>query len=182
MFKKCLFFVRLFNLSFILTPDRQQSKTLLTIYKCGSKIARNSVFDCHLSPVGRQMAIKISVSNYFWSTFVDSINVFWLPLIRCDLVMCKFCFLMEDLREMGQNKTHYNILRWLWFNLIMGDNFLINIRIISSCTIIVTIYSKTYNLLISILTAINNCFLNKLVETVAKSMVSTGLDKHSVWV
>ena len=31
------------------------SKTLLTIDKRGSKIARNSVFDCHLSPVGRKI-------------------------------------------------------------------------------------------------------------------------------
>ena len=41
----------------------------------GLKIARNSVFDCHLSPFRWQMAIKNSVSNDFWSTFVDSINV-----------------------------------------------------------------------------------------------------------
>ena len=33
---------------FILTRDRQQSKMLITIDECGSKIARNSVFDCHL--------------------------------------------------------------------------------------------------------------------------------------
>ena len=43
----------------------RQSKMLLTIEECGSKMARNSVFDCHLSPVWRQMAIKNSVSNYF---------------------------------------------------------------------------------------------------------------------
>ena len=56
----------------VVTPDRWQSKTLSTIYeqgskiaRNGSKIARNSVFECQLSPVGRQMAIKISVSNYF---------------------------------------------------------------------------------------------------------------------
>ena len=48
---------------------------LLTIDERGSKIARNSVFDCHLSPVRRQMAIKNSVSNDLLSTFVDSINV-----------------------------------------------------------------------------------------------------------
>ena len=46
------------------TPDRWQSKTLLTI-KLRSKIARNSVFDCHLLPAGQQMAIKNSISNYF---------------------------------------------------------------------------------------------------------------------
>ena len=47
------------------TLDRRQSKMLSTIDKCGSKIARNSVFDFHLSPVGRQMAIKNSVSTNF---------------------------------------------------------------------------------------------------------------------
>ena len=35
-------------------PDRRQSRTLLTIGKRGSKIARNSVFDCHLSPIGHK--------------------------------------------------------------------------------------------------------------------------------
>ena len=54
----------------ILTPDRWQSKTLLTIDERGSKAARNSAFDCHLSPVVN------SVSNDILSMFVDSINVF----------------------------------------------------------------------------------------------------------
>ena len=45
--------------------DRRQSKKLLTMDKSGSKNARNSVFDCHLLPVGQQMAIKNSVSNGF---------------------------------------------------------------------------------------------------------------------
>ena len=48
---------------------------LLTIGKRGSKFVKNSVFDCHLSPVGRQMAIENSVSNNFLSTFVDCIDV-----------------------------------------------------------------------------------------------------------
>ena len=60
----------------ILTIDRGQSKMLLTIDKCGSKFARNSVFDCHLSQVGRQMANKNPVSNNFLSTFADTINIF----------------------------------------------------------------------------------------------------------
>ena len=46
-------------------PDRRQSKTLDIIDERGSKIDRNSVFDCHLSPVGRQMAIETPVSYYF---------------------------------------------------------------------------------------------------------------------
>ena len=39
------------------------------------KIAKNSVFDCYLSPV-RHMAIESSVSNDFLSMFVHSINIF----------------------------------------------------------------------------------------------------------
>ena len=49
---------------------------LLTIDKRGSKMNRNSVFDCHLSPFGRQMAIKNSVSSNFSSTSFHSIKVF----------------------------------------------------------------------------------------------------------
>ena len=41
---------------------RRQSITRLTIDERGSKRARNSVFDFHLSPVGRQMAIGNLVS------------------------------------------------------------------------------------------------------------------------
>ena len=40
-------------------------ETLLTIDESGPKIAKNSVFDCLLSPLGRQMAIKNSVFNDF---------------------------------------------------------------------------------------------------------------------
>ena len=58
------------------TPDRRQSKTLSTIDEWGSKIDRNSVFHCHLSPVGCQIAIKNTVSIDFWSTFFDSIGIF----------------------------------------------------------------------------------------------------------
>ena len=58
------------------TPGWRQSKTLFTIDKRGSKIDRNRAFDCHLSPVGRQMTSENSVSNDFRSTFVDSIDVF----------------------------------------------------------------------------------------------------------
>ena len=47
------------------------------------KIARNSVFDCHLSPVRQQMTIKNIVSNNFLSMFVDSINVVDCPPTGC---------------------------------------------------------------------------------------------------
>ena len=49
----------------VVTPGRRQLKKLLTINEGGSKIARNSVFDCHLLPVWQQMAIENSVSNNF---------------------------------------------------------------------------------------------------------------------
>ena len=39
---------------------------MLIIDKCRSKIVRNRVFDCHLSPFGRQMAIKNTVSSDFF--------------------------------------------------------------------------------------------------------------------
>ena len=54
----------------------RQSNALLTIDERGSKVARNSVLDCHSSPVGRQMTIENSVYNDFRSMFVDGINVF----------------------------------------------------------------------------------------------------------
>ena len=50
------------------------------------EITRNSVFDCHLSPVGRQIAIKNSVSNDFLSTFFDSIDIFDCCLPRVILI------------------------------------------------------------------------------------------------
>ena len=40
-------------------------KLLSTIDERGSELARNSVFDCHLPPVGRQMAIENYISNFF---------------------------------------------------------------------------------------------------------------------
>ena len=50
-----------------------------TIDKHGSKIARNSVFDCHLSPVGRQMSI-VKIFDLHSSTIL----MFSMPPIRSD--------------------------------------------------------------------------------------------------
>ena len=41
-----------------IAPGRRQSKTLSTIGEHGSKIDRNSVFDCHLSPVSDKWQSK----------------------------------------------------------------------------------------------------------------------------
>ena len=60
----------------MITPSRRQSKMLLTINEYGTKMARNSVFDCYLSSVSQQMAIENSLSIDFLSTFVDNIDIF----------------------------------------------------------------------------------------------------------
>ena len=49
----------------VTTPCRRQLETLSTIDERGSKIDIHSVFDCHLSPMWRQMTIENSVSNDF---------------------------------------------------------------------------------------------------------------------
>ena len=48
-----------------IAPDRRQSKILIVTTNVDQKWLEKSVFDCHLSPVGRQIAIENSVFNYF---------------------------------------------------------------------------------------------------------------------
>ena len=71
----------------ISTPDNWQLKLLLTIDERGSKIARNRVFDCHLS----QIAIcrltvtngnQNNVSNYFYlhSSIVLTFSIVAYPV------------------------------------------------------------------------------------------------------
>ena len=92
---------------------------LLTIDDLGSKFARNSVFDCHLSPIWQQMAIKNSVSNNFLSTFVDSIKLniliaaypvcLWISDFQLNQLCCKdaaFTAFCEHLHKVhSENKT-----------------------------------------------------------------------------
>ena len=73
-----------------ITPGRQQSKKLLTIDKPESKIVSNSVFDCHLSPVRPQMAIKNSVSNDFYLRLLIVFQCFGLPPTWCGNGVCKY--------------------------------------------------------------------------------------------
>ena len=56
---------------------RRQWKTLSTIDERGSKIDRNSVFDCHLSPVWRQMAIENAVLKAIETVFSIAIWSVW---------------------------------------------------------------------------------------------------------
>ena len=53
-------------LSLHIHTEWQQSKIFLTIDERGLRISRNSVFNYHLLPIGRQMAIKNSVSMIFF--------------------------------------------------------------------------------------------------------------------
>ena len=100
----CFTFI-VFLLCSCYTPDRRQSKTLLTIDERRSKITSNSVFDAEKW----EMAIKKSVYKKFWSLFVESIYVLRLPPIMCALVFC-----VSSSRCLG---LIYGL--WLW-------NFLVN--------------------------------------------------------
>ena len=76
--------------NFVSTPDRRQSKTLFTMDERRSEIATTtcSVFDRHLSPVGRLMAIVNYVSNYFGlrSSMVLTFSIAAYPVwFRCML-------------------------------------------------------------------------------------------------
>ena len=79
-------------------------------------MARSCVFDCHLSPVGRQMAIENSVSNDCWSTFVDSIKLNSTIVIDCCLSgMIPFRYVISDrsvsLRSLSTDFLEYWRLR-----------------------------------------------------------------------
>ena len=69
------------------TPGRQQTKTLSTIDERGSKIDRNSVFDCHLSPVWRQVAIKNSVAIFYLRSLIV------LVLLIAAYPVCSHCLI-----------------------------------------------------------------------------------------
>ena len=74
--------------NFVFTPRRRQSKTLLPMDERGSEIATTSVFECHLSPVGRLMDIENFVSNLFYlrSSIVLTFSIAAYPAwFRCTL-------------------------------------------------------------------------------------------------
>ena len=58
------------------TLDKQQSKRLLTINERRSKMARNSVFDCHLLPLGNRWQSKTLFLMILFSKFLESIHFF----------------------------------------------------------------------------------------------------------
>ena len=59
----------------------------------GTEIATNSVFDCHLSPVGRLMAIENTASNHFGLrssivlTFLIAAYPVWFPCTFHDVTV-----------------------------------------------------------------------------------------------
>ena len=96
------------------TPGRRQSKTLSTIDERGSKIEWNSVFDSHLSPMWRQMAIENTVSFDFWSTFLDSIGVFDCRLPGVKLWVATFQFHFSDWALMIMKWKFAQICAFQW--------------------------------------------------------------------
>ena len=107
-----------------ITPDRLQSKKLSTIDKRRSKINRNSVLDCHLSPVGRQMTIENTVSIDLWSMFLDSIDVLIAAYPVCvwekDLALAR---LLVEAFTWSLCNTHINLMIWLMLAFCMLGNF-----------------------------------------------------------
>ena len=105
------------------TPGRLQSKMLLTIDERWPKFTRNSVFEW------RQMAIKNSVTNDFWSTFVDSIKVFdcslpgvftiYLPDALIGIILLQIKSMREDEGSIVLNIQLFNSACWVIFPLFV---------------------------------------------------------------
>ena len=94
--------------NFVFTPHRRQSKTLLPMDERGSEIATTSVFECHLSPVGRLMDIENFVSNFFYlrSSIVLTFSIAAYPAwFRCTLHD-----VTVDISAHNWIKRQYNIL------------------------------------------------------------------------
>ena len=90
----------------------RQSKTLFTIDECGLKIARNSVFDCHLLPVWRQMAIKNYVSNFFYlrSSKILAFSVASYPMwVMTRKITWHFCKNGSEELSINSNKQNYRV-------------------------------------------------------------------------
>ena len=84
---------------------------VLKIDERGSKIARNSVFDCHLSPVGRQMAFENFVSNDLYMNIYLNAKVSQL-LLKCNFLLFEPNLLLHDIMINKSNdlpsKQHEN--------------------------------------------------------------------------
>ena len=92
----------------------QQPKTLSTIDEHRSKIDRNSVFDCHLSPVGNKWQLKTLFLTIFdlFSSIVLVFSIATYPVcVRPELfiylVLLRF---LTDLRVERGNKNENNSL------------------------------------------------------------------------
>ena len=72
-------------LSLHIQTEWQQSKMFFTFDERGLKIVRNSVFDYHLSPVGRQMAIENSVSMIFFQS-LSIVLMFSIATYLCGVI------------------------------------------------------------------------------------------------
>ena len=102
----------------IIALDMRQIENAFNKRRTLTKIARNSVFDCHFSPVGRQIAIENSVSNYFdLRSSIVLTFFFWLPPIRCDYV--------AHFVHMRSGLVHYMIVVFFNISGTLSENLLV---------------------------------------------------------
>ena len=68
-------------MSYISTPDRRQSKTLLILDECGgSNTAINSVFNCYLPPFGQNFPREHSAKQLTFIKLLFVIKIFPSPI------------------------------------------------------------------------------------------------------
>ena len=82
-------------------------ETRLSIDERGSRIARNSVFDCH---AGDKRQSKTPFLTMFLSTFVDSINVLDCRLSGVRFGYCNFTYLKKTEKVKQQLTLSYIVL------------------------------------------------------------------------
>ena len=79
-------------------------------------------FDCHLSRVGRQLTIENFISKDFWSTFVESINVFdcRLPGVLKEFkTISAVCIIKSMPHYVGKTSLHGMVLQNIYSSSII---------------------------------------------------------------
>ena len=94
-------------------PWHAAIETLSTIDECGSK-SLETVLDCHLSPVLRQMAIENSVSNDFSSAFLETIGIFVCRLTGVSTCVSFSYWLVHEVISIFHKATAFNPIHAEW--------------------------------------------------------------------
>ena len=106
--------------------------------ECRSKIVRNRVLDCHLSPNWRQMTIKNTVSIDFWFLFVDCEERFRLPPTRCESHWNTFRSQISIQRRWANNRLDVVYFRLDQYYYRCSSDFLQNVSFICIQSLIIT--------------------------------------------